>query len=68
MGNKENRLKVLLYNAVCLLIDETFEQYDDNIEWFEMIQNELGCTAKELEEYGIKITVDGGLNAIEEEE
>ena len=68
MNQLTHRLKVLLYNAVCLLIDETFEQYDDNIEWFEMLQNELGCTAKELEEYGIKITVDGGLNVIEEEE
>ena len=61
MENRKNRLEILLYNAICLLIDETFEQYDDSNEWFEMIQNELGCTAEELEEYGIKITVDGGL-------
>lgn len=61
MTSKENRLKTLLYNAIDLLIDETFEQYEDDNEWFKMIQNELGCTAEELQEYGIIITVDGGL-------
>lgn len=61
MISKDNRLETLLYNAICLLIDETFEQYDDNNEWLEMIQNELGCTIEELEGYGIKITIDGGL-------
>ena len=61
MDNREERLKTLLYNALCLFIDETFEQYDDTNEWFEMVWNELGCSAKELESYGIKITVDGGL-------
>ena len=40
----EDRLKTILYNAISLLIDETFEQYDNEEEWFEMIQNELGCT------------------------
>lgn len=64
MENKENRLEVLLYNAISLLIDETFEQYDDSAEWFDMIQNELGCTAEELEQYGIKITMDGGLYTV----
>lgn len=57
----EDRLKTILYNAISLLIDETFEQYDDETEWFEMLQNELGCTREELEQYGIYITVDGGL-------
>ena len=40
----EDRLKTILYNAISLLIDETFEQYDNEEELFEMIQNELGCT------------------------
>ena len=44
------------------IIDETFEQYDDSEEWFSMLQNELGCTKEELEEYGICITKDGGLS------
>ena len=57
----EDRLKTILYNAISLLIDETFEQYDNGEEWFEMIQNELGCTKEELEQYGIYITVAGGL-------
>lgn len=57
----EDRLKTILYNAISLLIDETFEQYDNEEEWFEMIQNELWCTKEELEQYGIYITVAGGL-------
>ena len=43
----EDRLKTILYNSISLLIDETFEQYDDEVEWFEMLQNELGCTKEE---------------------
>ena len=58
------RIKTLLYNAISLLIDETFEQYDDSEEWFAMVLNELDCTKEELEQYGIHITVDGGLNLI----
>lgn len=57
---EEKRLNTILYNAISLLIDETFEQYDNSEEWFKMIQNELGCTADELESFGIKITIDGG--------
>ena len=63
-NNKEKRLETLLYNAISLLIDETFEQYDDSEKWFEMIQNELGCSAEELKGYGIEITVDGGLYSL----
>lgn len=58
----EDRVKTILYNAISLLIDETFEQYDDSKEWFAMLQTELGCTKEELEEYGICITKDGGLS------
>lgn len=63
MENKENRLEVLLYNAISMLIDETF-QYEDSAEWFDRIQDELGCTAEELETYGIKITMDGEIYTI----
>lgn len=55
------RIKTILYNAISLLIDETFEQYDDEQEWFDMLLNELDCTKEELEQYGIYVTVDGGL-------
>ena len=58
----EKKMGIVLYNAISLLIDETFEQYDDAEEWLSMMENELGCTAEELEkEFGIKITIDGGL-------
>ena len=49
----EDRLKVLLWNAITLLIDETYEQYDDEKEWKEMLFNELGTTENELKQYGI---------------
>lgn len=62
MNNDFESMRSVLYNAISLLIDETFEQYDDTEEWFAMIQNELGCSSDELEElYGIRITIDGGL-------
>lgn len=61
MMNKENRMRTVLYNAISLLIDETFEQYDDREEWIAMLYNELGCTEKELESFGIRITIDGDL-------
>lgn len=58
----EKKMGIVLYNAISLLIDETFEQYDDAEEWLSMMENELGCTTEELEkEFGIRITIDGGL-------
>ena len=60
--NMEKKMETILYNAISLLIDETYEQYDDAEEWLSMMENELGCTAEELEkEFGIRITIDGGL-------
>jgi hypothetical protein len=53
----EERLKVLLNNAITLLVDETYEQYDDVDEWKEMLENELGCTLEELRQYDINICV-----------
>lgn len=64
MGNREKRLETVLYNAISLLIDETFEQYDDSDEWFAMIQKELGCSKEELMELGIEITSSGGLDKV----
>lgn len=62
MTAREKRLQTLLYNAITLLADETFEQYCDKEHWFYNIQDELGCTAEELKEYGIELTVDGCVN------
>ena len=49
----EERLKTLLYNAISLLVNETYEQYDDVEEWKAMLENELGCTFEELKQLGI---------------
>lgn len=45
--------KVLLFNAISLLVDETIEKFDNTAEWFEWICEELGCTERELESLGI---------------
>ena len=55
MANREKRLETLLYNAISMLIDETYESYADEdrvTEWFDMMTRELGCTITELKEYG----------------
>lgn len=51
--NRINRLEILLDNAISFLIDELSKYYDID-EAFEVIQYELGCTAEELSQYGIK--------------
>lgn len=53
MTDREKRLETLLYNAVSLLVDETYEQYDDTEEWKAMLEHELGCTCAELEQLGV---------------
>lgn len=62
---KGDRLKTILYNAISLLIDETFEQYDDAKEWLAMMLNNLDVSKEELLTHGIKITVDGSLSVEE---
>lgn len=57
MEDKFKRLEVLFYNAMTLLVDETYEQYDDAEEWKEMLFNELGTTKEELKEYGFHLAV-----------
>ena len=55
MESREHRLEVLLYNAISLLVDETYERYADEdreTEWLDMMTNELGCSVTELKEYG----------------
>ena len=53
----EERLKTLFYNAMVLLIDETFEQYEDTEKWKEMLFNELGTTEDELKQFGVDLMV-----------
>ena len=65
MESRDKRLETLLYNAISMLVDETFERYDDEdmaTEWIDMITRELGCTLAELKEYGgIEVDVNGRL-------
>ena len=64
----DNRMSVVLYNAISVLMDETWDQYENKDEWFAMLQNELGVTADELEkDMGIKITADGSIEAVDVE-
>ena len=63
-NKKEERLKTLLYNAISMLVGETYERYcdeDRKTEWFDMMTKELGCSLSELQEYGgIEIKVCKG--------
>ncbi len=55
MIDREKRLETLLYNAISMLVDETYESYADEdrvAEWLDMMTRELGCTVAELKEYG----------------
>jgi hypothetical protein len=65
MESREKRLETLLYNAISLLVDETYVRYSDEdmaTEWVDMMTSELGCSLSELEEYGgIKVDVHGML-------
>lgn len=51
MKNQEERLKTLLYNAISLLFEKTYEEYDNKEEWLNMLTKELGCSLSELKEY-----------------
>lgn len=55
MTDREKRLETLLYNAISLLVDETYESYADEdrvTEWLDMMTRELGCSLSELKKYG----------------
>lgn len=55
MEDRVKRLETLLYNAITMLVDLTYEDYADEdrvTEWFDMMTAELGCTLTELKEYG----------------
>ena len=52
MTERGKRLETLLYNAISLLVDKTYEEYDNAEEWLDMMTEELGCSLSELKEYG----------------
>ena len=54
-------LKKVLKNALVLLVDETYDQYEDHEEWLSMITNELDCPRNELTKLGFRITEDGDI-------
>lgn len=56
---ESSNLKKVLKNALVLLVDETYEQYEDHKEWLSMIMNELDCSKEELEKLGFRMTEDG---------
>lgn len=46
-------VELLLYNALSLLADETYESFDNVDDWLEWICKELNCTEEILKEFGI---------------
>lgn len=57
-ADKAERSSTLLYNSISLLCDKTFEDYDNDKEWAEMIYEELGTSKEELEFMDIVLGVD----------
>ena len=56
-------MRTILYNALVLLIDETYGQYEEPDECYNMLFNELDCTEEKLKKIGIFITTkDGGIS------
>lgn len=54
-------MRRILYNALVLLIDETYGQYEDPDEWYNMVFNELDCAEEKLKKIGISISKDGDI-------
>lgn len=49
----KNKIEVILFNALSLLADETYEPFKSANEWMYWVCNNLGCTEADLKEYGI---------------
>lgn len=49
----KNKIEVILYNALSLLADETYEPFESADKWMYWVCNNLGCTEADLKEYGI---------------
>lgn len=55
MEKKIERLTVLLNNAITLLADETYDQFDNVEDWVEMVLDGLGTDRDELNDFGIEL-------------
>ena len=51
--NMKNKLEVILFNALSLIADETYDAFADANEWLDWLCKNLGCTEADLKEYGI---------------
>ena len=49
----ENRLKILLHNAISLLADKTIGPDDLFVDWMWELCEELGTTPEELKQFGV---------------
>lgn len=58
MKQENERLKVLLYNAISLLADETYDGFDGKEEWLENLCVELGTNKNELKKFGVTFFED----------
>lgn len=59
----EERLKILLYNAVSVIYDNTGGNGLDDIEWYEELKDMLGITEDELEQFcGVTCNTEDGIN------
>ena len=56
--NPEERLRVLLLNALTMYAEEHSDRYNSSSEFWEFLYGELGTDKEELEELGIKLLED----------
>lgn len=56
--NPEERLRVLLLNALTMYAEEHSDRYNSSGEFWEFLYRELGTDKEELEELGIKLLDD----------
>ena len=54
----EERLRVLLLNALTMYAEEHSDRYNTSNEFWEFLYGELGTDKEELEELGIKLLED----------
>lgn len=52
----EERLKVLLSNAISMYAEEHSDRYNTNNEFIEFLYGDLGTDAEEMEELGIDLS------------
>ncbi len=57
MNEREQRLQVLLNNAITIIMEETSSAYFKNLDpdWINWFEEHMGCTVEELETLGIDL-------------